>query len=57
MWLFYFFLIQIYIWTVLTLPPCFIASHLGFRFRRKEMFYLMTHSTHFIYGYMALEIW
>ena len=20
---------------------------------RKEMFYLMTHSTHFIYGYMA----
>ena len=24
---------------------------------RKEMFYLMTHSTHFIYGYMALDIW
>ena len=24
---------------------------------RKEMFYLMTHSTHFIYGYMASEIW
>ena len=22
---------------------------------RKEMFYLMTHSTHFIYGYMASE--
>ena len=22
---------------------------------RKEMFYLTTHSTHFIYGYMALE--
>ena len=21
------------------------------------MFYLTTHSTHFIYGYMALEIW
>ena len=21
------------------------------------MFYLMTHSTHFIYGYMASEIW
>ena len=24
---------------------------------RKEMFYLMTHSTHFIYGYMASYIW
>ena len=23
--------------------------------RRKEMLYLMTHSTHFIYGYMALD--
>ena len=23
----------------------------------KEMFYLMTHSTHFIYGYMAPDIW
>ena len=25
--------------------------------RRKEMFYLTTDSTHFIYGYMALNIW
>ena len=24
---------------------------------RKEMFYLMTNSTHFIYGYMASDIW
>ena len=23
--------------------------------RRKEMFYLTTHSTHFIYGYMVSE--
>ena len=23
----------------------------------KEMFYLSTHSTHFIYGYMASDIW
>ena len=23
---------------------------------RKEMFYLMTHSTHLIYGYMAMDI-
>ena len=24
---------------------------------RKEMFYLKTHSTHFIYGYMASDVW
>ena len=24
---------------------------------RKEMFYLTTHSTHYIYGYMASDIW
>ena len=24
---------------------------------RKDMFYLTTHSTHFIYGYMASYIW
>ena len=24
---------------------------------RKEMFYLTKHSTHFIYGYMASDIW
>ena len=24
---------------------------------KKEMFYLMTHSTHFIYSYMASDIW
>ena len=24
---------------------------------RKGMFYLTTHSTHFIYGYMASDIW
>ena len=27
------------------------------RLERKEMFYLTTHSTHFIYGYMASHIW
>ena len=28
------------------------------RFKReREMFYLTTHSTHFIYGYMASDIW
>ena len=25
--------------------------------RQREMFYLTTHSTHFIYGYMASDIW
>ena len=25
--------------------------------REREMFYLTTHSTHFIYGYMASDIW
>ena len=29
----------------------------GKRERKKEMFYLTTHSTHFIYGYMASDIW
>ena len=24
---------------------------------RKEIFYLTTHSTHFIYGYMVSDIW
>ena len=29
----------------------------SFREREREMFYLTTHSTHFIYGYMASDIW
>ena len=31
-------------------------SHLRRKEGRKEMFYLTTHSTHFIYGYMASDI-
>ena len=27
------------------------------REREREMFYLTTHSTHFIYGYMASDLW
>ena len=27
------------------------------REREREMFYLTTHSAHFIYGYMASDIW
>ena len=30
---------------------------LSYRERMKEMFYLTTHSIHFIYGYMASVIW
>ena len=25
--------------------------------KKKEIFYLMTYSTHFIYGYIVLDIW
>ena len=25
--------------------------------RKKEVFYLTTHSTHFVYGYMASDTW
>ena len=33
------------------------TSHMTAFKGRKEMFYLTTHSTHFIYGYMASDIW
>ena len=29
----------------------------GGRIKDEDMFYLTTHSTHFIYGYMASDIW
>ena len=32
-------------------------SSTGYIVLEREMFYLMTHSTHFIYGYMASDIW
>ena len=34
-----------------------VKAHWDIERGRKEMFYLMTHSTHFIYGYMASDIW
>ena len=34
-----------------------LLSQTGCVIGRKEMFYLTTHSTHFIYGYMASDIW
>ena len=33
------------------------CEYLGRKEGRKEMFYLTTISTHFIYGYMASDIW
>ena len=34
-----------------------ISSKDSFMEREREMFYLTTHSTHFIYGYMASDKW
>ena len=36
---------------------CVWCLCVAFVYGRKEMFYLTTHSTHFIYGYMASDIW
>ena len=33
------------------------AHNIYYIYGRKEMFDLTMHSTHFIYGYMASEIW
>ena len=38
----------------MTVTEHFIISY---EMKGKEMFYLTTHSTHFIYGYMASDIW
>ena len=34
-----------------------VKDHSDSKRGSKEMFYLMTHSTHFIYGYMVSNIW
>ena len=36
---------------------CVCVCGLTFCEREKEMLYLTTHSTHFIYGYIASDIW
>ena len=51
-----------YMSTITKLPPYFILFYIVLYFiiyiyREREMFYLTTHSTHFIYGYMASDIW
>ena len=37
----------------ISIQKCKISVEL----RERKMFYLTTHSTHFIYGYMASDIW
>ena len=36
---------------------CDCVRHSVYCGREREMFYLTTHSTHFIYGYIASDIW
>ena len=36
---------------------CIFSLRFSCYAREREMFYLTTHSTHFIYGYMASDIW
>ena len=38
-------------------PVCHPSVSENTREREREMFYLTTHSTHFIYDYMASDIW
>ena len=38
-------------------PVVYISMKCSLHQREREMFYLTTHSTHFIYGYMASDIW
>ena len=42
---------------VLVVPSNTECPRMLEREREREMFYLTTHSTHFIYGYMASDIW
>ena len=42
-------------WVCISVPAPIQSGFL--KEREREMFYLTTHSTHFIYGYMASDIW
>ena len=39
------------------LKTTYVVLHIVTRERERELFYLTTHSTHFIHGYMASDIW
>ena len=43
--------------TLSELPLLLLVSYFVAWERERETFYLTTHSTHFIYGYMASDIW
>ena len=45
------------LWILILLSLKEVLFYLTKREREREMFYLTTHSTHFIYGYMASDIW
>ena len=45
-------------WTSVTTKRVMVSHHyLAVMKGRKEMFYLTMHSTHFIYSYIASDIW
>ena len=44
------------LWAVITFPSVIKTLSLG-TLEEEEVFYLTTHSTHFIYSYMASDIW
>ena len=46
----------VYVSRCVSLYEC-VCVYVYVRERGREMFYLTTHSTHFIYGYMASGIW
>ena len=45
------------LWLSSSLPPSQRLPSQPAKWKWKEVFYLTTHSTHFIYGYMASDIW
>ena len=53
--------LHIYLYTdafnIFFIEMVILASEMFLYEGRNEMFYLTKHSTHFIYGYMALDIW
>ena len=46
-----------YFYILIILRSCYLCRKLYSVKREREMFYLTTQSTHFIYGYMASDIW
>ena len=50
--------LQIVVYKILCCTDCRVQNIvLSGQEREREMFYLTMHSTHFIYGYMASDIW